>query len=134
MITDQGKQDLLELFYVGNGGQFDHLYLGLANSAIVAGSILGNVVEVAGAGYARIPLSRDTLSWPSRGIVGTDWVIQSSSVTFQATGTWTAANYAFLCSVPDGVNGRLWNFVALSAPVSLIAGEQFTYSYRITLR
>ena len=134
LITDHGKQDILELFYAGIGGNFDHLYLGLANSAIVASSLLGNIIEVAGQGYSRSTLSRDTLSWPSRGIVGSDWVIQSSSITFQATGSWTTANYAFLCSVSQGTQGRLWNFVVLSAPVSLMAGEQFTYSYKITLR
>jgi len=134
LITDQFKQDLLELMYVGLGGDHTAVYMGLANSAPNKDSTLGNTVEVAGTGYARQTIQRNTLGWPVRGLVNNDWIIQSLLLTFTASSTWTTANYGFLTNVQSGINGRLWNFLALSQPVELTAGQEFTCNYKITLR
>lgn len=132
-LTDEGEQDILETFYLNQSVPVGDIYMGLATSAISDASNLSNITEVTGSGYVRKTIARSSLGWPTRGIVAGNWLIQSSQQTFTASGAWTAAEFIFLSSVISGSNGRLWNFLPLSAPRSLNSGESFNVIYSITL-
>ena len=133
-LTDQGEQDVLETFYVNQSAPASNFFLGLSNSTPVDTSTLSTITEVSGSGYARQTITRNTTGWPTRGLVGGDWQLQAATATFTATGTWTTANYAFLCSVTSGTSGRLWNYVQLSVARTLGNGDSLQFTYKITLQ
>lgn len=133
-LTDQGEQDILESFYVNQNGPAGDIYLGLSNSTPTDTSTLSSITEVTGTSYARQQITRNTSGWPTRGLVGGDWQIESSQETFTAGGTWTQANYGFLASVVSGTSGRLWNYLALSTPRTLVNGDSLSSIYKIKLQ
>lgn len=133
-LADQGEQDLLETFYVNQSAPATNFFLGLSNSTPVDTSTLSTITEVSGSGYARQTITRNTTGWPTRGLVSNDWQIQSLTCTFTATGSWTTANYAFLCSVTSGTSGRFWNYVQLSVARTLGNGDSLQFTYKITLQ
>ena len=133
-LSDQGEQDVLETFYVNQSAPATNFFLGLSNSTPTDTSTLSTITEVSGSGYARQTITRNTTGWPTRGLVGNDWQIQSLTSTFTATGAWTTANYAFLCSVTSGTSGRFWNYVQLSVARTLGNGDSLQFVYKITLQ
>lgn len=133
-LADQGEQDVLETFYVNQSAPAGNFFLGLSNSTPVDTSTLSTITEVSGSGYGRQTILRNTTGWPTRGLVGNDWQIQAATATFTATGTWTTANYAFLCSVTSGTSGRFWNYVQLSVARTLGNGDSLQFTYKITLQ
>lgn len=133
-LSDQGEQDILETFYVNISVPPSDIFIGLSNTTLGETSTLAGLTEVSGSGYARQTISRSTTGWPTRQLNAGDWQITSQQRTFSATGTWTTANYAFLCSVSSGTSGRIWNYLQLSSPVTLNNGESLSITWKVQLQ
>lgn len=133
-LHQQGLQDILEVFFRGTT-PYSTLYVGLAeDESLAENATLSSITEVSGSGYQRQPLSRGSTDWPTSESTGTyDWRVKSAQVTFTATGTWSTARTAFLCTVASGTSGRLIASAPLSQPRTLGNGDQLKVDFTVTL-
>jgi len=142
LITKEGAAEYLKMIFqadttlIAGGGNF---FMGLADQVPVKTDTLVAISTepTSAGGYARQPLTRDTLGWPTVGEVNGVQTITSAVVNFTPSGVdySRTISRAFLCSVVSGTAGKLFSMSgALNAPTLLtVAGGNFPVQYRAYL-
>lgn len=136
-LMNGGGQAFLDLLLGGVALPGTPYYFGLGNNGGTPGvpaitTTLAGITEVSGTGYGRIAMARNQTNWPAA-TLATNYSITSASKVFTAGGTWTAADYLFLCEPSSGTSGVLYATVALSASRSLLNTDTLTVSMKVTL-
>ena len=124
-VHQEGLQFFLEL--ISNRQSVpSNFYIGLAtDESLSENATLADITEVSGSGYARQAVPSNTTGFPTSQATGTnDWETTTQQVTFEASGTWTTARTAFLCTVASGTNGKLIASSPLSTPRTLQNGDK----------
>jgi len=139
-LMDEGEQNILDSYF-RNQNTPTSFYVGLGNNGGTPGVpaetvILTGITEVAGTGYARIALARNTTDWPTLALDTGDYQVTSAQKTFQNSGgtAWSAADYLFLTDVASGTSGKLIATVALSVSRVLQASDQLQASIKVKLQ
>lgn len=141
-ILDQGESDFLEMIARGNnlivaeGGNF---YMGLCGATMEDNFTLATIVGEPSVtnNYARKPISRDDVGWPTLDLVGGVRRIASLVVNFEAIGGnfSTSIQRAFLCNVVSGTAGRLFSMSgALPSSLLITPGAPVPVTYEMFLR
>jgi len=139
-LMDEGEQQVLEIFFRNNSGLgASPFFFGLGNNGGTPGVpaetvTLAGITEVSGTGYARIAVVRGITDWGATALNAGDYQTSSTTKQFQATGTWTAADYLFLCDIVSGTAGKLLVTVALSTSRLLVNGDKLDVSMVIKLQ
>ena len=135
IIHNDGEKAILSAYFAtaqsGYGAPPANLYIGLRSGSLVDTDLLSTITEVTGSGYARIAVS--TTTGFTLSLVSSNWQALSSTVTFTAAGTWTAATALFLCTASSGTSGNLISSVALAATRTLGVGDVIQASCFVTL-
>ena len=137
-LMDEGESQILDVYFRGATPP-TNLFFGLGNNGGTPGipaetATLATITEVSGTGYARISLNRNTTDFPTLSLDSGDYQVVSITKQFAATGTWTAADYLFLCDVGSGTAGDLIATVALSASRSLVNSDTLDVSMTVKLQ
>ena len=120
------KKYVARLIFQGDETAVSDFYLGLGTGALPAvDDTLADITEVTGTGYARVQLSRGLTDFPTLAATGDDWKVTAVAATFAASGTWTGADFLFICDVASGTAGRLFAAITLDAPFLLLSGESY---------
>jgi len=135
-VVDNGESNFLKAIFqnafpIAGGGNF---YIGLCDQVPAETDTLGSITTevTVGGGYARIPITRDAVGWPTVDSVNGDARIVSKQVTFAASGAGfdKAFTRAFLCDAASGSTGNLFSYsAALTQGVLLAAGSSFPLQY-----
>ncbi len=137
-LMDEGEQHILDV-YLRGATQPTNLYFGLGNNGGTPGvpaetSTLSSITEVSGTSYARITVACNSTDWPTLALDSGDYRATSATKTWTAGGTWTAADYLFLCNVSSGTSGKLIATVALSASRVLLINDTLDVSMLVKLQ
>ena len=107
------KRDLAQLWN-GTAGYAPpaFLYMGLRTGLPTAGDALSSLsaVEIAGGGYARVAIARNTTNFPAT-TTGSDWqyiLPYQIFPTFSAAPSPNGATHFFLCDQSSGYSGNLY--------------------------
>lgn len=87
-------------------------------------------------GYARQPVVRSAVGWPTISEVAPHQRILSQSVDFTASGGDFANTFSrlFLCNVVSGTSGILYSFTAAApAPIQIVDTQVYAVSYEMYL-
>lgn len=139
-LMDEGEQVVLEYFFRDNDTMAaTPFYFGLGNNGGTPGipaetTTLSGITEVSGTGYSRVAVVQGTSDWGATALDSGDYRTTSGTKSFNATGTWTAADYLFLTDVSSGTAGKLIATVALSASRVLADGDQLDVSMVVKLQ
>ena len=117
-IANEGEVDILDVYFDTQAVRTT-LYFGLLSAAPGETTTEATMSEISGTSYARIPVTR-----------GTDWGAPthaggtlSSTKTFTAGGTWTAATDLSLSTSASGTGGLFIAWSALSATRTLLIND-----------
>ena len=137
IVVQEGEDSFLKMIFQNNdtiiaGGA--NFYLGLCNQIPAQLDSLASITTEPGlvGGYARKPITRDAVGWPTIDVVNDRKRIISKQVTFVAGGTAfdTAFSRAFICNILTGSVGILFAYsAALDAAVTLLPGQTFDLQY-----
>lgn len=128
-LADEGEIDILDVYFEDQAVRTS-TYLRLYNDTPAEADTLATLTgEVSGTGYAGITVTR-----------GTDWSTPAaatgtttSTKTFTAGGTWTAATQLVLATVASGTAGLFLAWAALSQSRTLGNGDTLDVTLQITL-
>jgi len=128
-LTNEGEVDILDVYFEDQAVR-SSLYLRLYNDMPTESDTLATLTgEVSGTGYAGITVTR-----------GTDWSAPAhdtgtttSTKTFTAGGTWTAASELVLATVASGTAGLFLASAALSQSRTLGNGDTLDVTLQISL-
>lgn len=140
-LTHEGENALLRMLFqndntiVASGANF---FLGLCGDVFTLDTTLATLggEPTATAGYARQPLPRSAVGWPTLAQLNGVWMLRSETVNFTPTGSGfsTQIQRAFICSVVSGSAGKL---IAVSgplpAPIILPVGTPYPVQYEFYL-
>jgi len=139
-LMDDGEGNILDT-YLRAQNTPTSLYVGLGNNGGTPGipaetTTLAGITEVAGTGYARIALARNTTDWPTLALDSGDYQATSKTITFTNSGgsAWTAADYLFLTNAASGTSGNNIADIALSVSRVLQPSDQLTISVKVKLQ
>lgn len=137
-VVSEGKEAYLKMLMQGNnvivaaGANF---YMGLC--AAVAATLADIATEpTVTNGYARSAIIRSAVGWPTIEEVAGQWMAQSTTETFTASGGAFSTTFtrAFLCSVSAGTGGILFAMsAALPSAITLGDGQSFSAAYELFL-
>lgn len=131
-LVDEGEADILDVYF-DDVAVRTTLYFGLFNDGgILDTDTLATLTnEVSGAGYARIAVARGT-DWSNPALDAGDMQTTSTTKTFSATGTWTAASELVLATSADNT-GLFIAWAALSATRNLVNGDTLDVTLSVKL-
>ncbi len=133
MMTTEGIRHLLELM---SGAQSRGYWLGWAEDDIASlsvASVLADLTELSGGGYARKAVSG---SWTSAAsATGNGWKITTPAVTFTASGfTWNQAGVLFLATSLSGTAGKLVAVEALNGGAGIALSDGASIDVTMTVQ
>ena len=143
VVTDEGELEYLKMIVqadvalIAAAGNF---YVGLTSGVFDGSSILADIAAgepTAAGGYARQPITRDSLGWPTIDTINGVGRAQSDLVQFAAAGANfdKAITKAFLTDQAAGTVGVLLGVSAgLPDPVTVLDGQSFDMRYELFLR
>jgi len=134
-LLDEGEINILNAYFRADSVPVN-FYIGLGNGTLPGeGSTLSSISanEVSGTGYARQIVNRNTTDWGVPSVGGVGFETTSTAVTFNATGTWSTADYMFLTDVSTGTSGNLLVSVGLGTPRTLINGDSLSVDLTVNL-
>lgn len=131
MIPYEGEESLLKMLFQGDnsivaaGGNF---YLGLCNQTPLKSDQLADITSepAVANGYARQPITRNAIGFPTIEQINNETRILSLVVTFSASGGDFSASFtrAFLTNVASGTSGLLLAYSgAYDTPILLEDGQ-----------
>lgn len=131
-LTDQGEQALLDVFF--RNGTAPTFYFALYNDTPVDTDTLATLLgEPASGGYGRLAVARNTTDWPTLGLQGGDYRVDSATKTWTASGgSIGPVNTLALVSVASGTAGTFYAHAALSAARTLADGDSLDVSMQVT--
>lgn len=141
-VVDTGEQSFLQMIFQGSiadvalGGNF---YIGLCEEVPDDTDTLATITTepTSAGGYAREAVTRDAIGWPTVQLINTDYMIESKTVTFTATGAdfSRAINRLFLCNILSGTGGKLFAYSGpLANSITLLDGASLPLKYQFFLR
>lgn len=138
-IPNEGEEALLKMAYQGDNVILpagNNFYIGLCNQVPTETDTLASITSepTVTNGYARQPVARSAVGWPTINLVNNVKQIVSQQVTFTAAGGpfSTSFSRAFLCNVASGSSGVLFAYsAALSSPILLQDTESFPMTYEV---
>lgn len=141
-VVNEGEDSFLRMIFQGNvvdvalGGNF---YVGLCEEVPDEEDLLSTITTepTSAGGYAREALTRDATGWPTVQLVNTDYMVESKTVTFTASGAdfSRSINRLFLCNVLSGTGGKLFAYSGpLANSLTLLDGESLPLKYQFFLR
>lgn len=132
-LVDEGEGDMLDVYF-GTQAVRATLYLRLySDGGIVDTDTLATLTnEVTGTGYNGVAVTRGT-DWSAPALDAGDMLTTTSTKTFSATGTWTAADELVLATVQSGTAGLFLAWVALSTTRTLTSGDSLDTTLGVKL-
>lgn len=127
-LADEGEIDILAVYFDIIAVR-TNFYIGLAEATPGETSTLASISEAAGSGYAREVVARGS-AWTAPTAAGGT---TSDTVTFTATGTWTAVTDCFLTEVVSGTSGEFIAWSALSVSRTLVDTDTLDVDITVTL-
>lgn len=129
-LADEGEKDILDVYF-DDVAVRSNLYGRLYNDTPVETDTLSTLTnEVSGTGYAAVTFARGT-DWSDPTLDSGDMQTTSTTKTFTASGTWSAATYIILSTVASGTSGLLIAYSALSATRTLGNGDSLDVSFSV---
>lgn len=118
------------------GGNY---FIGLMGATFSNDDTLSTILgePSAAGGYARKPIARSGVGWPTVSKVNGIWRAVTTTVNFTATAADFSVPFsrAFLCNVVSGAVGKLFSVSgALPEPKQIVDGETFPIRYELYLR
>lgn len=142
-ISLEGAREFAKMMVRGDdslipaGGNF---YLGITHVAPFYEMTLADIEEgeptIGVNGYARQPVTRDSVGWPTLTEYGAEFGIRSIPVTFTASGVGfdKAVSRLFLTDQETGYDGIVFSLGApTAAPFTVVPASPFTASYEFFL-
>jgi len=137
MLTFEGEEALLKMIFHGDetivatGANF---YLGACNQTPAKTDTLANISSEPSSqgGYARLPLARNILEFPTLGQIDAETRILSIVATFSAVGADFSSPFTrlFLTNVASGSAGILLAYSgAYSSAIQLLNGQSKDVQY-----
>lgn len=131
-LADEGEGDILSVYF-DSGTVRTNLYGRLYNDTPLETDTLALLTgEVSGTGYGAVTFAAGT-DWSAPSLDAGDMKTTSTTKTFTATGTWTAATYLVVATVSTGTAGLLIAYVALSATRTLVNGDTLDVDLAVKL-
>ena len=132
LVTYNGGSVFLDTVFRGYVPTF---YLGLLDQTATKTSILTDIVTepTSAGGYARIPVTRTTVGWPTIDYVNGIPRVVTALNSFSAAGTSFSRAFSriFLATTLDNTGVLLSVSAALSVPIILQAGESLPFYYEV---
>lgn len=134
-LADEGEQAILEAYFRG-GTASTNTYLRLYNDTPAETDTLSTLTgEVSGTGYPGTnTIESNATGWPTSALDVGDWQIDSKTITWTASGAWSAATYLVLATVASGTGGLLIAYNALSATRTLADGDSLQADIQLKLQ
>jgi hypothetical protein len=121
-LADEGEKDILDVYF-DDVAVRTNTYLRLYNDTPLETDTLATLTgEVSGTGYDGIAVARGT-DWTDPALDSGDMQTASSTKTFTAGGSWTAATQLALATVQNGTAGLFLAWVALSTTRTLVLND-----------
>lgn len=133
-IVDQGCLELLKTYFQGQAlpAQF-YVRLAASDPALITDtSVLADITEVAGTGYAAQTLQHNSTDFPTVALQGGVPAVDSKQVVFAADGAWTQYRYVYLATTSDNT-GKLIAVMSVTTARALAAGESYRPTVRLTV-
>lgn len=140
-IVDEGEKLLLDMMFRGNVSDValdGNFYIGLCGNGFDETTTLATLVgePAVSNGYARQPVPRSSVGWPTLDLVNGTGHVRSQQVIFSASGGdfSTAITRAFLCTVDSGTSGKLIS-ISAGLPTSMLitSGSGLPVAYDLYL-
>jgi len=132
LVTYNGGSRFLDIIFRGAVPTF---FLGLMDQTITKSNVLTDVTTepTTAGGYARIPVARSSVGWPTLDFVNGIPRIVTALNTFTATGApfSRAISRVFLATTVDNTGYLLSVSAALSTPITLASGESLPFYYEV---
>ena len=94
-------------------------------------TVLSDLTEVTGPGYARMLLTPGATDFPSLSLGSSGWSLTSLFKRFEADGAWDEITYVFLCDAASGTVGQLFA-MGDTDTFQATAGDAFDLAYQHT--
>lgn len=133
-LADEGESDMLDVYF-RSATEPATLFGRLYNDTIVDTDTLALISgEPSTNGYGSVSYATDATDWPTLGLDGGDFQVESLVRTFSASGgSWGPVDTAILATVSTGTAGLLIAYVSLSSSRTLADGESLDVSFDVKL-
>lgn len=131
-LADEGELDILDVYFDDQAVR-SSLWFRLYNDTPAETDTLATLTgEVTGTGYAGIEVVRGT-DWGAPALDSGDGKTTSTTKTYTAGGSWTAATQLVLATVASGTAGLFIAWAALSATRTLVNLDELDVSMGVKL-
>ena len=134
-LINSGEYKMLDVYFRGATAPSEHwlrLTAGLSETATMAAVTAS---EASGSGYAPQLITSNATYWPTLALSSGDYQVNSTTVTFEATGgSWGPVDEVALCTASNSNEGSLVAYVALSTSRTLVSGDSLQVSVNVKLQ